>query len=114
MAVAAGDDGGLRVRRCTRGFGEDAEVHLVAVEVGPEFVAQVVFELVALVKVMEVFDGLFEADGDEEADGDGDDVDEEVGPGVVGLMWGVDVDHVSLSVWRCGLQRGRWMERQMR
>ena len=31
--------------------------------------------------MMKVFDGLFEADGDEEANDDGGDVDEEVAPG---------------------------------
>jgi hypothetical protein len=48
-------------------------------------------------KVMEVLDGLLEADGDEEADGDGGDVDEEVGPSVFGLVRGVDIEHA----WTC-------------
>ena len=43
--------------------------------------------------VMEVFDGLFETDGDEETEDDGGDVDEEVAPGAGGVMRGVDVEH---------------------
>jgi hypothetical protein len=38
-------------------------------------------------------DGLLEADGDEEADDDGGDVDEEVAPGVGGVVGWVDVEH---------------------
>ncbi len=64
------------------------------------------FEQVALMQVVEVLDGLLETDGDEEADRDGDDVDEKVGPGMSGLVGCVDVDHVGLSVWRCGLPVG--------
>jgi hypothetical protein len=45
-------------------------------------------------------DGLFEADGDEQADDDGGDVDEEVAPGVGGLVGRVDVEHGVLRV--CG------------
>jgi len=44
------------------------------------------------------FDGLFEADRDEDADRDRTDVNEEVLPGVVGLMRWVNVDH-------CGVLR---------
>jgi hypothetical protein len=51
----------------------------------------VVCELVALMAMMDGFDGLFEADGDEEADDDGGDVDEEVAPGVGGGVGRVDV-----------------------
>jgi hypothetical protein len=58
----------------------------------------VVFALVAeefagfgdLVAVVEVFDGLLEADGNEEAEDDGGDVDEEVAPSggcVMGCGW---------------------------
>src|SRR3981189_2628544 len=61
----------------------------------------VVFALVAekfasfgdLVAVVEVFDGLFEADGDEEAEDDGGDVDEEAAPAGGGVMGRVDVEH---------------------
>ena len=72
---------------------EDPEVLGVAAQVGAELGTKVFFELVALVKVMEVFDGLFKADGDEEAYGDGGDVDDEVCPGVFGLVWDVDIEH---------------------
>jgi hypothetical protein len=45
--------------------------------------------------VVEVFDGLFEGDCDEQADTDGADVDEEVFPRVGwGVGW-VDVEHRS-------------------
>jgi hypothetical protein len=61
----------------------------------------VVFALVAeefarfgdLVAVMDEFDRLFDADGDEEAEDDGGDVDEEVAPGGGGVVCGVDVEH---------------------
>jgi hypothetical protein len=46
-----------------------------------------------LVTVVEVFDGLFEADGDEQADDDGGDVDEEVALGGGGVVGWVDVEH---------------------
>jgi hypothetical protein len=44
-------------------------------------------EFLALMMPVDGFDGLFEIDGDEQADADGGDVDEEVAPGV----------------WRCGV-----------
>jgi len=43
--------------------------------------------------VVEVFDGLLQADGDEQADADGAYVDEEVFPGVGGGVGRVDVEH---------------------
>jgi hypothetical protein len=46
-----------------------------------------------LVAVVEVFDGLLEADGDQQADDDGGDVNEEVALGVGGVVWRVDVEH---------------------
>jgi hypothetical protein len=48
---------------------------------------------VALMEVMEVLDGLLEADGNEQAYRDGGDVDDEVFPGVFGLVWDVDIEH---------------------
>src|SRR5258707_957186 len=42
---------------------------------------------------MKVFDCLFEAYGDEEAEDDGCDVDEEVAPGAGGVVRGVDIEH---------------------
>ena len=61
----------------------------VFVKLGRQFFAS----LLQLVTVVEVLDGLFEADGDEEADDDGGDVDEEVSPGAGGVMCGMDVEH---------------------
>jgi hypothetical protein len=43
--------------------------------------------------VVKEFDGLLEADGDEQAYADGSDVDEEVSPGVSGFVGSVDVEH---------------------
>jgi hypothetical protein len=42
-------------------------------------------ELLALVVMMDRLNGLLEADGDEQTDDDGGDVDEEVAPGVGGV-----------------------------
>jgi hypothetical protein len=53
--------------------------------------------------VVEVLDGLFEADGDEESEDDGGDVDEEVAPGAGGVVGWVDVEHgdgLRWSLWR--------------
>jgi len=73
---------------------KDAEVVGVAVKIGAELGAEVFFEMVALVEVMEIFDSLLEADRDEEAYRDGGDVDDEVCPCVFGLVRGVDIEHV--------------------
>ena len=61
--------------------------------VGVDLFAELLAGLLQLVMVVEEFDGLLEADGDEEAYDDGGDVDEEVAPGVDGLMGRVNVDH---------------------
>ncbi len=45
------------------------------------------------VVVVDDFDRLLEADGDEQANDDGGDVEEEVGPGVGGLVGWMDVEH---------------------
>jgi hypothetical protein len=60
-----------------------------------------------LMAVMEVLDGLFEADGDEEAEDDGGDVDEEVAPGAGGVVWRVDVEHGCGFLWGRGGLEGR-------
>jgi hypothetical protein len=71
-----------------------------------------------LMAVVQYLDGLLEADGYEESDYDGGDVDEEVSPGVSGVWGRVDVQHGSGSsfgycCFRCGdefvrlLVRGR-------
>jgi len=54
--------------------------------------AHVLGEGVTLMAMMDGFDGLLEADGDEQADDDGGDVDEEVAPGVGGVVGWVDVE----------------------
>ena len=54
-----------------------------------------------LVAVVEEFDRLFEADGDQQTDDDGGDVDEEVSPHGGGVMGGMDVEH-GLSLGICG------------
>ena len=46
-----------------------------------------------LVAVVEEFDGLFQANGDKEADGNGRDVDKEIFPCVRGSMGRVHVKH---------------------
>ena len=68
------------------------EVALDDILVVPGLGAQIRFQLMALAAVAESFDGLLEADSEEEADGDGGDVDDEVLPGVDGLVRGVDVE----------------------
>jgi hypothetical protein len=51
--------------------------------------------------MVEEFDGLFEADGDEQADDDGGDVEEEVARGVDGFVGWVDVEHAWLPLIWC-------------
>jgi hypothetical protein len=46
-----------------------------------------------LVAVVEVLDGLLKADGDEDAEDDGGEVDEEVAAGSCGVVRWVDIDH---------------------
>src|SRR5258708_24541546 len=53
-----------------------------------------------LVQAMDIYDGLFKANRDEEADGDGRDVDEEALPASNGLVRSVDFEH--------GLESLRW------
>jgi hypothetical protein len=52
--------------------------------------------------MVDVFDGLLEADGDEQTDDDGGDVDEEVFPRVRGVMRWMYVEYGSLSVSELG------------
>ena len=63
------------------------------VEVLLGFDVHLTFEVLALVVVVEGFDALLEADGDEQAYADGGDVDEEVAPGVGGVVGRVDIEH---------------------
>jgi hypothetical protein len=72
------------------------EVAVDDLEVLLGLVVEVFLELVALVTVVDEFDGLLEGYGDEEADDDGDDVDEEVSPGAGGVVGRVDVEHTWL------------------
>jgi hypothetical protein len=65
-------------------------------------------QFMALMVMMEILDGLLEADGDEEADDDGGDVDEEVAPGVGGGVGWVDVEQgggLRRRWWRMGRAR---------
>src|SRR5277367_1224545 len=60
-----------------------------------------------LVAMVDVFYGLFEAYGDEEAEDDGGDVDEEVAPGRGGVVSGVDVERGGWFLVWGGLARFR-------
>jgi hypothetical protein len=63
-----------------------------------------------LLAVVEVFDGLLEADSDKEANDDGGDVDEEVAPSAGGVVGWVDVKHGGGFLWSFGrsVGLGRW------
>lgn len=50
-------------------------------------------------EVVEGFDGLLEADGDEQAEDDGGHVDEEVAPCGDGVVGRVNVEHGELLLW---------------
>ena len=58
------------------------------------------------VALVEHFNALLETDGDEQADDDGDDVDEEVAPGACGVVRWVDVKH-GVSWWESFEREGR-------
>ena len=49
------------------------------------------FEILALMVMVDGFHALLEADGDEKSDADGGDVDEEVAPGVRGMVGWMNV-----------------------
>jgi hypothetical protein len=74
----------------TSAFGEPNIVER-DVDVAKAFGVEVGLKLVALMAVVEGLDGLLKGDGDEEADGDGGDVQEKVSPGVGGGVGWVDV-----------------------
>jgi hypothetical protein len=57
------------------------------------FNAHLFREFGALITMMDCFDHLFKAYGDEEADDDGGDVDEEVAPSAGGVMRWMDIEH---------------------
>ena len=57
------------------------------------FAVKIALKLVPLMGAMDELDGLFKADGDEQADDDGGDVDEEVSPGAGGVLGWVDVEN---------------------
>jgi hypothetical protein len=63
-----------------------------------EFFVNSLAGLAQLMAVVDSLDGLLNSDGDEQADDDGGDVDEEVAPGVGGLVGRVDVEHGFLGV----------------
>ena len=70
---------------------ESELIHIVKVKAGVS--EDALSHVVKLLPVVEVLDGLFEADGDEQAEDDGGDVDEEVAPGAGGVVGRVDVEH---------------------
>ena len=100
--MAAGRGGSLkradaRVEVVTE-FGGEANLRTDQVEVLHRLDVHLAFEILALMVMVDGFDALLEADGDEQADADGGDVDEEVAPGVSGLVGRVDVEHWGLCV----------------
>jgi len=67
---------------------EESElIHVAEVKVGVG--EDALSHVVELLAMMEVLDGLLEADGDDEAEDDGGDMDEEVSPGIGGVVGGV-------------------------
>ena len=54
---------------------------------------ELLLQLMALMPVVQQFDRLLEADGDDKPDHDGDDVDDEVFPGVRGFVRRVYIEH---------------------
>ncbi len=72
---------------------ENGDITVGDVDVALALAAEVGDELFSFEVVVDGFDGLLEADGDEQADADGGDVEEEVLPGVSGLVGWVDVEH---------------------
>ena len=58
-----------------------------------EFFVNGLAGLAQLMAVVDPLDGLFNCDGDQQADDDGGDVDEEVAPGMGRLVGWVDVKH---------------------
>jgi hypothetical protein len=67
------------------------------VQVADAFGVEIRFELVKLMAVMDGLDGLLKADGDEQAEDDGGDMDKEVSPGAGSVVGGVDVEHALTS-----------------
>ena len=75
--------------------GEGAQVLLQRAMHTFALTAEVFLQLVALMAVVQGFDGLFEADGNQQAYTNDGDMDEEVGPRVRCLMRRMDVEHGS-------------------
>ena len=71
--------------------------------IGFEFAGEGFAGFAEFVVLVDALDELLEADGDEEADDDGGDVDEEVAPGVGGGVGRVDVEHGRVL---CGVGQG--------
>jgi len=82
--VEADDDTGLE-------DGEGVDILERGIHVGESFCAQLVFHLMSLMTTVEEFYCLLKADGDEQANDDGGDVDKEVPPGVGGVFWRMHV-----------------------
>lgn len=67
-------------------------------------VVEIFLKLMALMTVVDKLDGLLEADGDEETDNDGGDVDTEVAPGAGGVWCGGWTS--SMGVASCRISEG--------
>ena len=81
---------------------EESElIHVAEVKVGVG--EDALSHVVELMAMMEVLDGLLEADGDDEAEDDGGDMDEEVSPGIGGVVGGWTS---SMEVGSSGVLRG--------
>ena len=72
----------------------------------PDFFAKIFSGLMQEVAMVNELDGLFEADGDEQADDDGGDVDEEVSPGGGGMVRRMDFEHGGRFLWGLGDRGG--------
>jgi hypothetical protein len=108
------------LRELLLSVGEQLLVALEDVEVDAHLVLNICACVAGLVALVDVLDGLFEADGDDEAEDDGGDVDEEVFPRGSGVVSGVYVEHGGWlrcrvgwrqigrrGVWRGGRRLGR-------
>ena len=89
--MAVGRGGGLQSAdagaEVVAALGGEANLGTDQVEILDGLDVHLLFEVFALMVMVDGFDALLEADGDEQANGDGGDVDEEVAPGVGG-GWG--------------------------
>jgi hypothetical protein len=68
-------------------------VALEDIEVDAHLVLDILAGVAGLVAVVDVLDGLLQADCDDQAQNNGGDVDEEVAPGTGGVVGGMHVEH---------------------